>query len=469
MSLNSFFLLGNENYYKEIKELIIQWIEDNYSIYENFFPNDDSINTNRETEAKQEYEYIKSKDSWGTYYCFEIACLIFNLSIGVYTFNGTNLYTKYFLFENSNKEGELMLINYITNYHFELIYDKDYNINNNIVINAIPDVKNIIGNTKQIHFTGEEYNLKYVKIYFNNNNHIYDEIYLFLKSIKNNNKEIEKLKIKYPKMHYNQILTKFEIYYPQYMKGDDNKKVKMRRKFRKLAFKFIINTDNRLCIKNPIKKISDETEPYKIPLQSEKISLVKNFHCSNNHCGRDQTVHLLYENKWYWHDINEDVLNIIKSCPGFDNKNKFKKNFKKNIIIIDEGPHFRYIADLWQLPNEIYNESGYKYIIDIIDHFSKWYYGYLLINKEGKNILNKIDQYNQSFGYPKILQCDNGGEFKNNFLEQYCAENNIKLIFSSPFHPQTNGAYESVHKEIRKYILTQFMNKKKDLILKKNY
>ena len=55
-------------------------------------------------------------------------------------------------------------------------------------------------------------------------------------------------------MHYNQILTKFEIYYPQYMKGDNNKKDKMRRKFRKLAFKFIINTDNRLCIKNPIKK-----------------------------------------------------------------------------------------------------------------------------------------------------------------------------------------------------------------------
>jgi len=208
----------------------------------------------------------------GTYYCFEIACLIFNLSIGVYTFNGTNLYKKYFLFENSNKEGELILINYITNYHFELIYDKDYNINNNTVINAIPNVKKIIVNNKQIHFTGEEYNLKYVETNFNNNNHIYDEIYLFLKSIKNNNKEIEKLKNKYPNMHYNQILTKFKIYYPQYMNGDDNKKVKMRRKFRKLAFKFIINTDNRLCIKNPLKKISDESEPYKIPLQSEKIS-----------------------------------------------------------------------------------------------------------------------------------------------------------------------------------------------------
>ena len=54
---------------------------------------------------------------------------------------------------------------------------------------------------------------------------------------------------------YAKLITKFAIYYPQYMKGDDNKKVKMRRKFRKLAFKFIINSDNRLCIKNPLKKL----------------------------------------------------------------------------------------------------------------------------------------------------------------------------------------------------------------------
>ena len=90
----------------------------------------------------------------------------------------------------------------------------------------------------------------------------------------------------------------------------------MRRKFRKLAFKLKINADNRLCFKNHLKKLSDESEPYKIPLQNEKVSLVKNLHSSNNHCGRDQTVHLLYENKWYWHDINEDALTIIKSCPG---------------------------------------------------------------------------------------------------------------------------------------------------------
>ena len=40
--------------------------------------------------------------------------------------------------KNTNKQAELMLIYYITNYHFELIYDKDYN-NNKSVINLIPN------------------------------------------------------------------------------------------------------------------------------------------------------------------------------------------------------------------------------------------------------------------------------------------------------------------------------------------
>ena len=69
-------------------------------------------------------------------------------------------------------------------------------------------------------------------------------------------------------------------------------------------------------------------------------------------------------------------------------------------------------------------------------------------------MLKKIEIYIENFGKCKILQVDNGKEFKNAILERFCLENNIKLIHSSPYHPQTNGVCEVVHKEIRKYIYT---------------
>ena len=63
-----------------------------------------------------------------------------------------------------------------------------------------------------IKFSGEEYNFKYIETNINENTNIYDDIYKHLKSIKNNISEINKIKSKYPKMHFNQILSKFNIY-----------------------------------------------------------------------------------------------------------------------------------------------------------------------------------------------------------------------------------------------------------------
>ena len=44
---------------------------------------------------------------------------------------------------------------------------------------------------------------------------------------------------------------------------------------------------------------------------------------------------------------------------------------RKNKIIIEKGHHYRYVADLWNLPIDIGEISEYKYILDIVGHFSK--------------------------------------------------------------------------------------------------
>ena len=36
-----------------------------------------------------------------------------------------------------------------------------------------------------------------------------------------------------------------------------------------------------------------------------------------------------------------------------------------------------------------YGKTKYKYIIDSIDHFSKFYYGFLITNKTAETTLNK--------------------------------------------------------------------------------
>ena len=46
------------------------------------------------------------------------------------------------------------------------------------------------------------------------------------------------------------------------------------------------------------------------------------------------------------------------------------------------------------MPKDISKDKENKYILDIVDHFSKWYYRYLLKSKEGEEVLKKIEIFN---------------------------------------------------------------------------
>ena len=115
---------------------------------------------------------------------------------------------------------------------------------------------------------------------------------------------------------------------------------------------------------------------------------------------------------------------------------------------------------IWYLNQELRDVTDYNYVLDNIDHFSKQYYGYLLKTKTAEEVLKNIEIYIENFGICKIPQVDNGTEFKNEKLDRYCLENNIKLIYSSPYHPQTNGVCEFVHKD--KEISKEFLKNQKN-------
>ena len=207
---------------------------------------------------------------------------------------------------------------------------------------------------------------------------------------------------------------------------------------------------------------SKEKIYFKIPYKHEKDIIINDCHTNYNHCGRDNTYENVLKGNWFWQGMKKDIENFIKTCPFCNTGNKFKKLKGKNKIIIENGPHYRYVADIWTLPKEIANLTNYKYILDIVDHFSKWYYGYLLHSKEAKEILKKLEIFFENFGAPKILQTGNWKEFKNEIIKNFCIEHDIKIIHSSPYHPQTNGACEVTHKEIQKFICNEFIADKKN-------
>lgn len=80
------------------------------------------------------------------------------------------------------------------------------------------------------------------------------------------------------------------------------------------------------------------------------------------------------------------------------------------------------------MSNNISVKSGYSYILDIADHFSKWYQGYCLKTKSVDEVLFCIDSFIEAFGKPHILQEDNELEFSNSEINNYCVNNDIKWV-----------------------------------------
>ena len=77
----------------------------------------------------------------------------------------------------------------------------------------------------------------------------------------------------------------------------------------------------------------------------------------------------------------------------------------------------------------------------------------MLKTKDSAILLSKIKSFIDINGLYKIFQTDNGLEFNNNLLKTYLENLNIKYVRGSPYHPQSNGCVEALHKSIKNFLL----------------
>ena len=145
---------------------------------------------------------------------------------------------------------------------------------------------------------------------------------------------------------------------------------------------------------------------------------------------------------------------VCSNCAICNLKIKGKLNKKEKVkLIIFNKPKARFVADLTDIPTDIKGNSPYLYLINIIDHFSKYVSSYLLSNKKGKTILDKIKSFITDVGNPDEFGFDNGKEFVNEDVTSYLLEQNIRIIKGKPYHPRSQGVCERIHRTIRKGLI----------------
>ena len=68
------------------------------------------------------------------------------------------------------------------------------------------------------------------------------------------------------------------------------------------------------------------------------------------------------------------------------------------------------------------HDDGFKWILHIVDHWSKFTLAFPLAQKSAKEVTSALEQWVFPFiGLPSIIQSDNGREFVNTLIEEVLA------------------------------------------------
>ena len=217
--------------------------------------------------------------------------------------------------------------------------------------------------------------------------------------------------------------------------------------------------DNRLYYKYKHNNIIKEK---KIPYKYEVPIILYNAHVQEFHVCYNKSKNILNEGEYYFERITSELKKYITECPKCNALKNLKTVNVPEKVVLNEGPRYEIQLDIWYLPPDIKLETDYKFVLDIVDHFSKWIWSYPLKTKRAEDTLRCLKSFIMSFGLVKKIHTDNGLEFHNTLFDNYCTENNIIHSYSKPYTPKSAGAVEAAHKQIKKLVFDQYYTEKEN-------
>lgn len=96
--------------------------------------------------------------------------------------------------------------------------------------------------------------------------------------------------------------------------------------------------------------------------------------------------------------------------------------------------------------------NGDKYVLNMIDHFTKFVWSKAIPTKDAGPIAKYFLEVLQQEGIAEFCVCDNGSEFRNATLKKILTENGIKELHGLPYCPSTQGVVERVNRTLNEKV-----------------
>lgn len=200
-----------------------------------------------------------------------------------------------------------------------------------------------------------------------------------------------------------------------------------------------------------------------VPTDELRSQIISLFHdtVSGGHNGFNKTLRHI-SSRYIWRGLQGSVKRYIKNCDVcIRNKNQNQRPL--GLLCPLEQANFPWKTITMDFITGLPVSLSFDAILVIVDRFTK-YSLFIPCNKTctasdlATIFINKVFTY---FGTPSEVISDRGTVFTSQFWNEFASQLNIKLKFSSAYHPQTDGQTERMNQVLEQY-LRCFINVEQD-------
>lgn len=181
---------------------------------------------------------------------------------------------------------------------------------------------------------------------------------------------------------------------------------------------------------------------------------------SAGHLGAEKTLGRIKQG-FYWPSMKETVSAYCHSCDQCAARKQSKRKNHAPLGSYHVGePMERVALDiLGPLP---LTKNGNKYVLVMVDCFTKWTEAVALPDQEAKTVAKAfVDTIICHFGTPLQIHTDQGRNFESNLFKEMCDLFQIDKTRTTSYHPQSNGNVERFNRTLGD-MLSTFCSKKQD-------
>jgi hypothetical protein len=170
-----------------------------------------------------------------------------------------------------------------------------------------------------------------------------------------------------------------------------------------------------------------------------RIQLIEQEHL-RGHFGRDSIFRKLYTEGYWWPGMRITIQEQIRECIPCMRHTISKRGFDPATPVTAALPfdHIQ-IDHAIKLPK---SKDGLTAILVIVDVCTGFVILRALCNTQAETVADTLWHIFNIFGFPKILQSDNGPEFVNRIINRMMQQAGINHRRITPYHPRADGLVE---------------------------